>query len=321
MSTPDPQRTVCPVCGRVEPPGADFCECGEYLGWDDPEPSGDDEAPAAPEQAPAEPPEPPTAPPPAERDAASIDLRLPGQEHHPGAAVRLRVKPGESVRLHAMVRNEGRVVDDWTVSVGGLPADWWSVQPETVNLLPVGDRAGFEQEVEIELHPPRAPQAEAREWALEILATPVDRSAATERAPFSLAIAPFHSQETALRPQRSTGRRRGRHTVTVANQGNARLDARLEGADQDGDLRFAFAPPLLDLRPGEERSARMEVRPSRPIVAGRTRELQLQVLTHGGAERPGSANAAFRQRPWVPWWVILVLIVLIAVVAIIVLAG
>ncbi len=255
------------------------------------------------------------------RDAASIDLRLPHGEHHPGAAVRLRVAPGESMRLHAMIRNEGQLVDDWTVSVGGLPADWWSVRPEMVNLLPIGERGGFEAEVEIELDPARGPKAEAREWALEVLATPVDSGTATERATCSLSIAPFQAHATTLHPERSTGRRRARHTVTVANQGNARLDARLEGTDRDGEVRFAFAPPLLDLRPGEQRESRMEVRPSRPMLVGRTRELPLQLLTHSGSAPPEQAEAAFRHGPWIPWWAVPILLAPIALLVILLITG
>jgi len=55
-----------------------------------------------------------------------------------------------------------------------LPEDWWTVRPDVVNLLPMGGRGGAEEEVEIELHPPRDPKAEAREWPLEVVATPVD---------------------------------------------------------------------------------------------------------------------------------------------------
>ena len=41
---------------------------------------------------------------------------------------------------------------------------------------------------QIELHPPRGPKAEAREWALEVLATPVDPRAATEQVPILLVL-------------------------------------------------------------------------------------------------------------------------------------
>src|SRR5688572_1271866 len=50
LSIPDPLRTICPKCGSTEREGEDFCVCGEYLGWDDPEaPSDEAHASEAPE--------------------------------------------------------------------------------------------------------------------------------------------------------------------------------------------------------------------------------------------------------------------------------
>jgi len=305
LSIPDPQRTICPKCGSTEREGEDFCICGEYLGWDDPEtPSDETDGSQAPE-----PPEPDDRP-----DVASIDLRTPDREHRPGTRVRVKVEPGQSVRLHALVRNQGRLVDDWTVSVGGMPEDWWTVRPDVVNLLPEGDRGGAEQEVEIELHPPREPRAEAREWALEVVAAPVNTGATVTREPFALAIAAFSAHAVELRPRRSSGRRAGHHEVTVRNRGNTDLNARLEAVDDDGVARPRFAPPLLDLGPGEQRVSRLAVRPPAPILVGRDRDLPLKVLAHAGDREPVSADATYRQRAWVPWWAIPILIALVALV-------
>ena len=247
MSIPDPQRTVCPKCGRVEREGADFCECGEYLGWDDPEQAPEPEG----ESVTPDEPEPDDRP-----DAAALELRPADREFRPGTPVRLKVEPGQPAHLVALVRNEGRLVDDWAITVGGVPEDWWTVRPDRVNLLPQGKRGGSEQEVQIELRPPRDAKAEARDWALEVVATPVDTGAAGTREPFTLTIAAFAAHTLEVRPRRSTGRRSGRHEVTVHNRGNKRLDARLEAVDDDGAGRYAFAPPLLDLRPGERRDSR-----------------------------------------------------------------
>jgi len=84
--------------------------------------------------------------------------------------------------------------------------------------------------------------------------------------------------------------------------------------------RFAFAPPLLDVLPGQRRVSRLEVRPPAPILGGRDRELDLKVLSHAGPQEPRSADAAYRQRAWLPWWAIPVLLAAIALVALL-LAG
>lgn len=308
MSIPDPQRTVCPKCGSIEREGEDFCVCGEYLGWDDPEPPAEDEtvpAEPAPEPAPDDRP-----------DVASVELRLPDREHRPGAPVRLKVDPGQTAKLVARVRNEGRLVDDWTVTVGGMPEDWWTVKPDVVSLLPQSDRDGDAQEVEIELHPPRDVSAEARDWPLEVVATPVDTGAAVTREPFTLTVARFSAHTLDVRPRRSTGRRAGHHAVTVHNRGNSRLDARLEAFDDDGAGRYAFEPPLLDLRPGESRVSQLQARGAAPIVVGKDRELALAILSHAGDEEPQRAEAAYRQRAWLPPWAIPLALAVIALIVV-----
>ena len=72
--------------------------------------------------------------------------------------------------------------------------------------------------------------------------------------------------------------------------------------------------PLLDLRPGETRVSRLEVRPPAPILVGRDRDLPLKVLGRAGDGEVGSADATYRQRAWLPWWAIAALVALIALV-------
>src|SRR3954447_5570358 len=102
-------------------------------------------APAAPPPAPVtlEQPvaPPPPAPPaqPAEPDPAAISLRLPeGDEGQPGETVTLGVEPGGRNRVLALVRNQSAIVDNYELSVRGLPDDWWSIFPNTVYLVPFG---------------------------------------------------------------------------------------------------------------------------------------------------------------------------------------
>ena len=77
--------------------------------------------------------------------------------------------PGSRVRVLAMVRNQSGIVDNYQLSVEGMPDDWWSIHPEMVYLTPFGSSGAYEQEVEVHLHPPRAPEAEARIWPLTIV--------------------------------------------------------------------------------------------------------------------------------------------------------
>ena len=70
----------------------------------------------------------------------------------------------------ALVRNQGRIVDNYQLRVEGMPDDWWSIYPDTVYLVPFGTGGTYEQEVEIHIHPPRSPEAEAKLWELQVVA-------------------------------------------------------------------------------------------------------------------------------------------------------
>jgi hypothetical protein len=193
--------TTCPACGHVAEGRPDFCpSCGEYVRWDPtgvqaavepapptpaapPQAAGPAPPPAAPppaappaaagagDGAPAPPPAPP-APEPAAPDAVLIAVRRPEDEGYANEPLELSVQPGGAVMIRALVRNQSGIVDNYDISVAGLPEGWWDVAPGTVYLVPFGAAGGaYEQEVEVRLAPPRSPEAEAREWEVSVVAT------------------------------------------------------------------------------------------------------------------------------------------------------
>src|SRR4051795_12092225 len=107
---------------------------------------------------------------PAEAESATIVLRLPEGDPAKGETLHQAVEPGQRARVLALVRNQSGIVDNYDLRVEGMPDDWWSIFPSTVYLVPFGAGGTYEQEVEVHLHPPRTPQAEARVWDLKVVA-------------------------------------------------------------------------------------------------------------------------------------------------------
>ena len=99
----------------------------------------------------------------------SLTLRRPEREggaRRDGSAI--GVEPGERERVLALVRNQSGIVDNYDLRVDGLPDELVVDLPR--HRLPGAVRlvgGTYEQEVEIHLHPPRAPEAEARVWELQ----------------------------------------------------------------------------------------------------------------------------------------------------------
>src|ERR687894_1336057 len=280
---------TCQSCGLENPPDRDFCECGEYLRW---EPTGVMEAVAPPPGAPQGAVRPtarwPVAPhePPAAEESASvtITLRLPDRDGEKAQTLATAVEPGERERVLALVRNQSGIVDNYQLRIDGLPEDWWSIYPDTIYLVPFGTGGTYEQEVEIHLHPPRTPDAEAKLWELQVVAHSKAHEKTAATAPLALVIKPYTETVTKVRPQRAKGRRKANFDVAVENKANAPVLVALEGQDPDGELQFGFNRPPSEIPPGQTVVTGMQVRPPKQIWIGRALERRLSVVTLTGEE-------------------------------------
>jgi beta-lactam-binding protein with PASTA domain len=234
---------------------------------------------AVPEQ-PAEPAQPAHQGPP---PSAAITLRLPGEEAGAAAGpVAVAVTPGDRIRVLATVRNQGAIVDNYSLIVHGFPQEWCTIMPETVYLVPLGAKGSFEQEVEIHLHPPRDPGAEARRWELRVGVYSHAAESEIASAPMTLGIHPYEDCTVRVRPERATGRRFGKFDVTVVNNANAVTKLALDAQDNDGACRFDFERDTVELRPGQSKVVPLRCRPPRQIWIGRSRDRFLQILAAGG---------------------------------------
>jgi beta-lactam-binding protein with PASTA domain len=229
---------------------------------------------------PAPPPPPQEAPaPPA---MASITLKLPDEDAVHDEVLALGVDPGGRERLQAVVRNQSGIVDNYELKVAGLPDAWWTIYPNTLYLVPFGTGGTYEQQVEIHLHPPRSPEAEARLWDLALVAHSKAYSTEAATAPFVLGIQPFEQFDTKVKPERASGRRKVRYQVAVENKANAPVRIGFEGVEPDNECKFAFAPGQIEIAPGEATETTMTVRPPKQIWIGRPHERRLEVKTHTG---------------------------------------
>ena len=191
----------------------------------------------------------------------------------------------------ALVRNQSGIVDNYDLRVEGMPQDWWSIYPGTVYLVPFGSGGTYEQEVEIHLHPPRGPEADARVWDLRVVADSKAHSTVAAAAPLALHIQPYVETVTTLRPQRRKGRRKATYDISVANKANAPVLVALDGEDPDGELQFGFNRPPQEIPAGTSVTSQMQVRPPKQLWIGRAQERRLEVKTITGEEAAERAAA------------------------------
>jgi beta-lactam-binding protein with PASTA domain len=231
---------------------------------------------------PAPPPPQPPQETPATPAMASITLKLPDEDPVHDDVLALGVDPGGRERIQAIVRNQSGIVDNYELKVAGLPDDWWTIYPNTLYLVPFGTGGTYEQQVEIHLHPPRSPEAEARLWDLALVAHSKAYTTEAATAPFVLGIQPFEQFDTKVKPERASGRRKVRYQVSVENKANAPVRIGFEGVEPDNECKFSFAPGQVEISPGETTATTMTVRPPKQIWIGRPHERRLEVKTHTG---------------------------------------
>jgi beta-lactam-binding protein with PASTA domain len=325
---------ICPNprCKRENPDESDWCGvCGEYLRWEPtvvhrvvpgPAATPEEQAPAGSgEQATEAPPLTgevlpvvrqaplPTAQQPRLPDPVSLTLHgADGELLPPG--VHVLVEPGQRMNVWARVRNQSGIVDSYEVRVDGIPAEWWTVSPKTVYLVPYGAASGnYEDKVEIAFHPPRTPDAEARDWPVRVVA--FSRSHATETSKVSavVQIGGYVEIDAEVRPARASGRMSAGYRLVVANRANAPVTVACDAADGEGACIFPFREPRLTIPPGQRGDTHFEARPSQRMWFGKATDHRFDVRALPSAPgataptEPTVRQATYRQRAVLPFWV------------------
>src|SRR6266498_2584641 len=139
----------------------------------------------------------------------------------------LTVDPGGEAILEVLVRNNGRIVDEYTLEMLGEAAAWAVVDPPTISLFP-----GTDGTVRVTIHPPRASTTGARAvpFGVRIWSSEDHDSSVTEEG--VLEVTAFADTIAELLPSTSRGSRRGVHEIAVDNRGNVPLSAEIVALDQ-----------------------------------------------------------------------------------------
>ncbi len=315
---------VCPACQRENPDDTDFCQnCGEYLRWDPTVATPAVPAPAPPAGAgpgPAQVP-PGMRPIPGTRgdrspaDAVSITLRSLQTDADPREGVRAACAPGQTTALVASVRNQSGIVDNYDLRVEGLPDAWWTITPATAYLVPYGAPSGrYEMEAQVHLHPPRAAAAEARDWSMRVVARSRATDADAGSAAARLTVQSYQDLETELRPERATGRRRGKFAFAVRNLANAPIELEFAATDPEAKCKFAIKQRRGIAQPGKRTGTELIVKAPKQIWVGRPLDRPFDIIarTPGSEDTLISRQAVFRQRPWFAWWVPIAIVTALA---------
>jgi hypothetical protein len=239
------------------------------------------------------------------------------------------VAPGGTATTSLTVRNEGDIVEAYTMEVVGDCAAWATVEPARVSLYP-----GTSETVEIRLAPPRSPQVRAGAVPLAVRVLPAEHPEAVRVPETRVHVGEFRELQAELLPRRRYGWLRARHRLAVRNQGNTAVGVGFQAGQAGDELKFAFAPATRTLEPGESAEVRLRVRTGRPLWFGRavTRPFTVAVTESEPLDEGAAAGVAgvaagaggdaprpplegeFVQIPVFPRWLLAVLAALLALV-------
>ena len=207
----------------------------------------------------------------------------------------LSVDPGSTAMVTVQIHNLSTIVERYDARLLGDLAKWCRVEPPSVSLFP-----NTSDEMHISCAPPRDPSARAGQTTLGLRIEQASDKSQAQTIEIPVVIALFVEVQTKLEPETSRSFWRGRHVLSVANDGNVALPVAVGAVDPNKRLQLVVRPPVVTLGPGERSSVRISARAT--SGSGRHERIPFACTVQPEGQPVKSVPAAFiKQRiPLVP---------------------
>ena len=162
------------------------------------------------------------------------------------------VAPGAQANTEIRVRNNGTVVDQFTIAVLGDATAWSAAEPPVVSLFP-----GAEQVVRVTFRPPRSPDVPAGPMAFGVRVLSQEDPAGSVVEEGVLQIGAFSDTSAELAPQDIPRTDRARPTTWPSTTGATRSSTRPSpGSTRTGPSRSTSSRRASSRSPAPRRSRR-----------------------------------------------------------------
>lgn len=198
---------------------------------------------------------------------------------------RIVAVPGQAQELQITISNTGEVIGGYTLRFLGADPSWVELPESEISLFPDETRT-----ITAQVTVPVGMVAGDRRIAVQVRELTPPESTSIEEVVLVVPVA--RSVEMRVDPISQTAGSRARFGLLVGNTGNSQVHSRLTGTDPEGQVRFEFVPPVLDLPPGEHAVVELRAKATRPFLGSPL----IRVLAIG-LEDPQSPGAAAPEPP------------------------
>ncbi|HEX2040891.1 MAG TPA: hypothetical protein VHF47_14295 [Acidimicrobiales bacterium] len=207
----------------------------------------------------------------------------------------LAVDPGGDTWTEVTVRNTGSTVEQFTIEVVGVAAEWATVEPPLLSLFPAAEGTAT-----IHFAPPRSPDVQPGPTTFGVKVTPSDDPSDSVVEEGELVVGSFADVAAELLPLVSKGRRKVKHRIAVDNRGNDRALARVTVTDPEQHLKAVVRPDPLFVEPGTAGFSVLRLQARKRFLKGPAKLHPFKVLVDVPGSEPIELNGQMNQPAVLP---------------------
>ena len=203
------------------------------------------------------------------------------------------------------MRNGGDTVEEYQLSLVGSLSRWSQISPERLRLFPADEGT-----VTITIKVPRTPEALAGPTPFGVRVVPREHPELSDVAEGTITVTPFGELRAEMNPVTVRGRLSALLRFTVNNRGNAPLDIRLVGRDDEDKLVFDGREPSTQVPAGVVGTPVLRIRPRRRRLTGKPQRYPFAVTVTPPDEavatgaKPTQLRGTYIQQGLVPKWLL-----------------
>lgn len=223
------------------------------------------------------------------------------------ASRQLSVTPGQSVEATVLVRNNGTLVDQFTLDIVGDSREWAEVEPPILNLMP-----GADGQATVRFSPPRNSSVLAGQVPFGVRVLSREDPPNSSVAEGAVEVEPFTDLQLELAPKTSKCRSKAVHEVVVDNSGNVPIPVEVVTNDPDEQMKLTLDHSTLVVQPGTSAFLKLRAKPYDRFLRGPDKRLPFGVTAMSGDLPPVNADGTVVQQQLLPKWLLPAVVALLA---------